>query len=241
MLCVARFLRRHHNTIVFDRSVKNCESCTPGRRIPSRVRVEERRGGVDVVPACPWVKAAAWRNSRRVQSRGSGGLDGVPPPCWESHLSENKKRKKTPRNNRLDVIPPHNQQFCRSCNLAARNYPAAFMRTPHGGHGGSTPGSPPRHTGVGIGGGRTRNRSLESQLRWRPAENPLQNHPGGAIGTGEVQSFSADAADAAQLAGRGPGRRVGVSDRWESSARSEHDERWGGSHRPGTEGRRLQT
>ena len=62
------FYRRHHNTIVsFAMSARNCENCTPPRRTRHRVRVEEHRGGLDVVPSFPWVTAVAWRNYRCVQ------------------------------------------------------------------------------------------------------------------------------------------------------------------------------
>ena len=46
--------------IILCRSVKNCESCTPARRISRRVRVEEHRGGRNVVPPLAWVNAVGY-------------------------------------------------------------------------------------------------------------------------------------------------------------------------------------
>ena len=87
--------------------MKNCDNCTPARRIPSQpgpCRGTQRRPGRRRAVALGKIRGRE-KLPPRVESRESGGLDGVPPPCWGSHLSENKKRKTTPRNNRLGVIP----------------------------------------------------------------------------------------------------------------------------------------
>ena len=157
----------------------------------------------------------------RAERRRSGDLDGVPHPCWEGHLRKNENKMSNSDTRTCtkiceDVMPPL-QKFHR-LNSRRLVYPYEGSRS-------SMQGPPTRDSGGSVEGGRTRTRSLESQPRSRPAEQPLQSHPAGAFATGGVKPPSVGADAAEDLAGSEPGPRVGVPDRWQPSTRGEHD-RW---------------
>ena len=189
------------------------------------MRVKKHSAGQGVVPPPPWLKAVAWRTSRRERT-----ADEVVAWTESRHLAgmisidknENKNSQQRHR---------HSYENIRERNPAASEIlphikNPAPLSTPNEGSRGSMQRSPTQDGGAGIGGGGRRSRSLESQPRSRPVKHPLQSHPGGALTTGGVEPPSDGTGAAEELDGREPDPSVGISDRWQHSTRGEHDNRW---------------
>ena len=214
----SRSSRRRHNTIVLIYVHEELRELHAGQEDlpPGACRGTQRRPGR--CSAAPLGKGRGLEKLQpRAERRRSGDLDGVPHPCWEGHLRKNENKMSNSDTRTCtkiceDVMPPL-QKFHR-LNSRRLVYPYEGSRS-------SMQGPPTRDSGGSVEGGRTRTRSLESQPRSRPAEQPLQSHPAGAFATGGVKPPSVGADAAEDLAGSEPGPRVGVPDRWQP-ARAEN-------------------